>query len=151
MERVSRILNRNQRLNQWTDHDSLVVAAWRAALGVRLAKRNFPVRVFGKKLVVEVEDGVWKNQLSTMQSMYLQRLNEAAGCEMITEIEFRVNRHPISRIAPQAAVGVGAASGKTASGEREMLPGLFGDESDAIGDPILRLNYHQDLRRKKRA
>lgn len=132
VERASRILSRSRNFSDPQQTEQLARAAWSAAVGKRLADKPFRLRLFGNKLVVEVEDAVWQKQLTTLGGMILARMNEVLGRELVKELEFRVG-------APRVPV------------KREEAP-VTGvrDESDAIADPVLR-HLYLTARRKKQA
>jgi len=122
MERAGDIL-RKLKAGASIAPEEVARAAWPRAVGKRLAERTRPVGYENGRLIVEVEDPVWLQHLSTMASHILPRLQEIAGRENVRAIEFRPG---IPRREPHRA---GAAQ----SAAR--------DEADAIADPILRRLY----------
>jgi hypothetical protein len=128
MERISRIAGRSKAFNNTQTPDALAQAAWVAAVGKRLAAKPFLLRLFGSKLVVEVGDAVWQQQLTTMSGMLLEGMRKALGFELVKELEFRVG-------AQTEAPRKGVAS-------EAIL-----DEADTIQDPMLRLAYRSSRKR----
>lgn len=65
-----------------------VVAYWPELMGTAIANRTTQIYVSQKKLFVRIESSVIKNELLMVRSGILQKLNEHAGSEVITEIIF---------------------------------------------------------------
>jgi predicted nucleic acid-binding Zn ribbon protein len=129
MERAGRVI-RKLKLDGMSAEE-MARAAWPAAVGVRVAKHTDRVLLFGSSLVVEVEDAVWQNQLTTLRPHILKGLTHVLGPGIVESIEFRValRRRPPLR--------------------SEMShPSI--DEADAIADPVLRRVY-RTARRKATA
>ncbi len=72
--------------------EQAVFAAWRVAAGKGVASGCAPFRLYNKQLVVAVLDQAWKKQLESLSSQYLFRINSLLGVQMVTFIEFRVDR-----------------------------------------------------------
>lgn len=110
----------------------LAPGAWAAATGKIVAAHTRPVFLDRDKLIVEVEDAVWKMQLESLSSAILTQLENVLGPGVVTRIEFRVAP---PRRPPQ----------------REQSPALHrhveGDESDRILDPVFRRIYRAARRR----
>lgn len=108
--------------------EELAAAAWPAAVGKRLAARTGPVRLFGTKLVVEVEDTVWQRQLLTLTPQILPKLKAILGPEMVMHLEFRIG---VPRREPARAV-------------------VADERADGIEDPIFKLLYLNSRTRSER-
>ena len=61
MERASRFLGK---LTGPIDMDDLARAAWPLAVGKKVATRTRPARMVRTRLIVEVEDLIWKSSCS---------------------------------------------------------------------------------------
>ncbi len=72
--------------------EQAVFAAWRVAAGKGVAGGCAPFRLYGKQLIVGVLDHAWKKQLESLSSQYLYRINALLGAQMVTFIEFRLER-----------------------------------------------------------
>ncbi len=72
--------------------EQAVFAAWRAAAGKGVAGGCAPFRLYEKQLVVAALDQFWKKQLESLASHYLFRINSLLGAQMVTFIEFRLDR-----------------------------------------------------------
>jgi predicted nucleic acid-binding Zn ribbon protein len=69
-----------------------VQAAWREALGERLALAAQPVSERGGTVTVECVDAVWAQELDLMQGALLERLREALGDRAPEALRFRVKK-----------------------------------------------------------
>lgn len=65
-----------------------IVAYWPELMGKAIANRTTQIYVSQKKLFVRIESSVIKNELLMVKSGILQKLNEHAGSEVITELVF---------------------------------------------------------------
>ncbi len=127
MERAAGLLTRLKSRN--LPVEDLAKAAWPMAAGKRLADRTRAASLVRTTLVVEVEDVVWRQQLTSLRGQILANLHRVMGPGIVSDIEFRVGT---PRRPPQRAESAAAASG---------------DEADRIADPILRRIYRQSRTR----
>jgi len=128
MERASRFLGK---LTGPIDIDDLARAAWPLAVGKKVAARTRPARMVRTRLIVEVEDLIWKKQLFTLSRQILTNLERHLGQGIVEGLEFRVM--PPRRDAQRAEVA------------QPALAAL--DDADQIADPVMRNMYK--LARKK--
>ena len=68
--------------------ESRIIASWPEILGP-LAKPTDKLYIKNKVLFVNLSSSVIRSELSMMRSKLVQRLNEKAGEEVITDIVFR--------------------------------------------------------------
>ena len=128
MERASRLMGK---LSGPIDVDDLARAAWPLAVGKKVAARARPARMVRKRLIVEVEDPIWKKQLFTLSRQILTNLERHLGQGIVEDLEFRVV--PPRRGPQRAEVA------------QPALAAL--DDADQIADPVMRNMYK--LARKK--
>lgn len=132
MERASRIFGGLTAPQRPLTNEQIAVSAWPKAVGKRIAKYSRASKLVRTRLVVEVEDQTWQQNLYVMTHYVLKNVVRAIGPGIVEEIEFRVMPR---RREPQRAMAATAA-----------LP-LF-DEADAIADPVLRSIYRESRRRE---
>ena len=65
-----------------------VVVHWPELMGTAVANRTTQIYVSQKKLFVRIESSVIKNELLMVRTGIIEKLNERAGAEVITEIIF---------------------------------------------------------------
>lgn len=132
MERAARLLRQSKLVSQCVTEEDLAKAAWPAAVGKRLACRTRATHMVRGRLVIEVEDEIWRRQLYTLREPMLRNLRKILGTGLVESLEFRVG---IRRIPP-------------GSDSVRAVPGpLFTDEADRIEDPVLRLLYKESRRK----
>ncbi len=129
MERTARLFSKLKLPAGTIRPDQLVKAGWPTAVGARIAAHAKAVWFDEKRLVVEVGDAVWQQQLSTLKGQILARLEQVIGARLVDDIEFRLR---LRRREPQRAE------------ERRSTQ----DEADEIADPVLRTIYKQQRRRR---
>ena len=122
MQRASQILGRisaaprsRKQPNPMIDAEQVACASWARAVGPRIVRGH---------MVVEVEDAVWQRNLFFLSRQILSNLAKDIGPGMVTDLEFRIiprRREPQREISSASHV--------------------CEDESDAIGDLVLRRLY----------
>lgn len=122
MQRTARLLSKIKLQSARLAPGEFAEAVWPAAVGKRLAQRTGPVTLYGRKLVVDVEDFQWQKQLTTMSGQILTKIQMMAGPGMVDSIEFRIG---IPRRGPGVALPCGDVD----------------DRADGIADPIFRQLY----------
>ena len=98
-------------------------------VGPKVAARARAVRLFGATLIVETVAQDWRKQLARMTHEFVARLNDAAGKDVVRDVEFRV----VVGAKPRPVARAASASGV--------------DEAAEIADPHLRRIYRQSRRR----
>ena len=109
--------------------EELACVGWPAAVGKKVAARTRAVSLDNCRLSVEVEDVVWKRQLSVLKGQILRRLEEVLGPKVVVDIDFRIS--PRRRVPGRAEA-----------------PRRASHEADQIQDPVLRVIYKQQRPRK---
>src|SRR5438552_963387 len=107
--------------------EQVACAAWAAAVGKKVAFRTRASRLVGARLVVEVEDAIWRRQLLALTPYILNNLARALGPSLVEDLEFRIVPR---RREPQRAVAA-----------------LPADEAETIADPVLRSIYRTSRKR----
>jgi len=112
--------------------ERIACGAWKRAVGKRLAGRTKPVKLVRDRLVVEVEDEIWRDSLWKLRYQILRNLEREIGPEIVSDLTFVVAP---PRREPQR--------------ETAAMPALLQsqDEADAIADPGLRRVYRNSRRR----
>jgi predicted nucleic acid-binding Zn ribbon protein len=67
-----------------------IQAAWRGAVGERVAAVASPVSERSGTLIIECSDGVWAQELDLMQDRLLERLRDELGDRAPTALKFRL-------------------------------------------------------------
>ncbi|HLY19470.1 MAG TPA: DUF721 domain-containing protein [Bryobacteraceae bacterium] len=124
MERASRFIGSFASAKGPLDPDDLARAAWPQAVGKKIAARARASRLVRTRLIVEVEDPVWRKQLFALSGQILANLEARLGPRIVEDLEFRVIPR---RREPQRA--------------EAAQPSLPFDEADQIADPFLRGIY----------
>ncbi len=122
MERAGRVLSRLKLPNGAVAGETLALAGWPAAVGKRIAAHSRPLSLSNGRLHVEVEDLVWKKQLTALKGQILRRLIEVIGKGVVRDLHFCVAPR---RRQPQRAAAL------------HVSP----DEANRIEDPVLRSIY----------
>ncbi len=127
MERASRLIRTLRLPGDTLNIEELACAAWPGAVGRRIAVHARAVRMVRTRLIVEVEDAVWRRQLFVLTGQILRNIEKSLGPGAVEDLHFRVA--PRKR-EPQRET--------RAAADLSLLPM---DEAAAISDPVLRGLY----------
>jgi hypothetical protein len=133
MERLSKLISGLRLPGDMITHSDLACAAWPQAVGKRIAAHTRAAKLVRRRLVVEVEDRIWQQQLFVLSYHIVRNLERQLGPDIVEDLEFRVV--PRRREPQRAVVSTVAATA---------------DEADAIADPVLR-GLYKASRTKARA
>jgi predicted nucleic acid-binding Zn ribbon protein len=89
MERAGRLIGKLKLSPAVADPQVRACAAWALAAGKKIARHTQAVGLVRGKLVVEVEDYIWQQQLATLQGFLLKNLAEALGEVLVTDLDLR--------------------------------------------------------------
>lgn len=65
-----------------------LVAAWPELMGIAVANRTKEIRIQNKKLYLTIDSSVMREELLLGKQIIIDRLNEYAGQEVVTDIWF---------------------------------------------------------------
>lgn len=68
--------------------ETSVINFWPELMGKAVANRTTQIYIAQKKLFVRIESSVVKNELLMVRTGIIQKINERAGTEVITDIVF---------------------------------------------------------------
>jgi hypothetical protein len=125
MEQASRLLASLGNLRESCDAGDLVCAAWKKAVGKKVANHARAAKLVRDRLVVEVEDWMWQRNLMGLSRQITTNLEKIVGPGIVADIEFRVIP---PRRGPQVATASASAFELT-------------DDASGIADPVLRRIY----------
>ena len=118
---------------------------WLSIVGEPMASNTWPDQIRYKKLYLLVHNSVWLHQLTFLKPTLIQKLNGAAGGELITEIVLRVGEIPL-RTAHASTVFTTVSDVTAFEAIRaETLPHV-----SAIQDPDLRQQFTSVISRNLR-
>ena len=133
MQQAGRILAGSKDHADIITREKIVCGAWANAVGKRLASYTRAVKLVRERLVVEVEDEIWRSSLYTLRFQILRSLEKSIGPGIVADLQFTVMP---PRREPQRATST-----------QSPAPQLF-DEAESIPDPGLRRIYRQSRRRE---
>ena len=137
MERAGRIISKLKSARKHFTLAELTCAAWPAAVGKRLASKTRAIALTGDRLIVEVEDDLWRRNLAALHGQLLRNFGELLEGAAPKQIEFRIG---IARRPPQREESIGAFT-LTSPVVRAA------DDADGIADPVLRRIYINSRRK----
>jgi hypothetical protein len=140
MDQASRIIARWTNVSGVISHERIACAAWKKAVGNKIALHTRALKLVRNSLVVEVEDQIWRNNLWSLRYQILRNLEKAIGPDIVATFEFRVMP---PRFGPrrEERLPLLSASGVSA-------PDAVSDEAESIEDPGMRRIYKAARRRE---
>ena len=81
--------------------EAAALAAWKHAIGDGLKPHTTAKRLEGKTLIVAVRDTIWQNQLSTMKSHLLFRVNSILGQPLLNNIVLVIDPKSLKVASPE--------------------------------------------------
>lgn len=132
MKQASCLLANLANLRSSCDAGDIVCAAWKAAVGKKVAEKTRASKLVRSTLVVEVEDWLWQRNLMGLSRQILTNIEKAVGPGIVEDLEFRVMP---PRRGPQVA--------------QSSIPVFdLSDEASGIPDPVLRRIYRSQRRKE---
>ena len=119
---------------------------WVSIVGEPIASNTWPDQVRYKKLYLLVRNSVWLHQLTFLKPTLIQKLNQVAGGEFVTEIALRVGEISARKAASATTPPL---DGDVALSEIELAE--VSAHVSAIQDPDLRLLLTSVISRNLRA
>lgn len=126
MERAGALLGKIKLPRNAVTPEDMARAAWRAAVGDKIAAHTTVVALVRTRLVIEVSDAVWQRQLNTLCGQIVRNLQAILGPGVVEDLDFRPAIAP--RRSPQRSETASNAAG-------------ISDEADAIADLSMRRVY----------
>jgi hypothetical protein len=65
-----------------------VISAWPEMMGIAVSNRTKSITIRNKTLYITMDSSVMRDELSYGKSIIVARVNEKAGCELITDVWF---------------------------------------------------------------
>lgn len=65
-----------------------VIASWPEMMGIAVSNRTKSITIRNKTLYLTMDSSVMRDELSYGKSIIIARVNEKAGCELITDVWF---------------------------------------------------------------
>ncbi len=78
--------------------EALVFAGWARCAGELLRKRTAPLEFFENRLVIAVQDEIWRRHLEYLSPQMLVKINYALGQGTLKFIEFRIDKIAVNAV-----------------------------------------------------
>ena len=90
MDQAGRIIAGMKGAAAVTSPERIACGAWKRAVGKKLALRTKAVKLVRDRLVVEVEDEVWRESLWKLRFQILRNIEKEIGTEIVSDLQFVV-------------------------------------------------------------
>jgi hypothetical protein len=103
MEELLKSLPKILRANQDSPEllEAAAIAAWKHAVGDGLKHHTTAKKLEGKTLIVAVRDTIWQNQLNSMKSHLVFRVNSILGQPLLNNIELIIDPESVKLASPE--------------------------------------------------
>lgn len=81
--------------------EAACIAAWKHAAGEGLRDHAVPLNLNNDTLVIGVADSTWQQQLQSLSSQLLFRINSILGRPLVSRLEFRVTPDRLPNSEPR--------------------------------------------------
>ncbi len=112
---------------------------WVSIVGEPIASNTWPDQIRYKKLYLLVHNSVWLHQLTFLKPTLIQKLNQVAGSEVVTDIVLKIGELPEADRAPSSPEALPEA---TPPASAELLAEIS-EHVTTIQDPDLRHHLAQ--------
>ncbi|MCX5724857.1 MAG: DciA family protein [Nitrospirae bacterium] len=112
---------------------------WVSIVGEPIASNTWPDQIRYKKLYLLVHNSVWLHQLTFLKPTLIQKLNQVAGADVVTDIVLRIGELPEAEPAP---LSPGALPAAVSPASDELLAEIS-THVTGIQDPDLRNHLAQ--------
>lgn len=112
---------------------------WVSIVGEPIASNTWPDQIRYKKLYLLVHNSVWLHQLTFLKPTLIQKLNQVAGSEVVTDIVLKIGELPEADRAPASPEPLHEAAPPASD---ELLAEIS-EHVTAIQDPGLRNHLAQ--------
>ena len=106
---------------------------WREIVGEPIGSHTWPSQIRFKKLYLLVRNSVWLQQLTFLKPTLLEKLNERAGAQLVTDVAFRIGEIP----SPVRLAGQPPAPPELPAAD-PLLSAEVASHIDMIRDPAIR-------------
>ncbi len=113
--------------------EAVVFAAWKRCAGQMVAERTIPQEFFECRLVIAVEDNIWRRHLEELAPQMIARMNAFLGDGKVRFIEFRIQPRSFTARASLTAMGLDSNA--------PVVPPSVADAAKNITDPSLRTSF----------
>jgi hypothetical protein len=107
---------------------------WPDIVGEQIAAHTRPEQIRFKKLLIHVRHSVWLQQLTFLKPVLLQKINDAAGGSLVSELVLRIGDVPAHSAQEANPVQIMSPSVEPSS-EVKVQAELY---AQAVQDPSLR-------------
>ena len=112
---------------------------WVSIVGEPIASNTWPDQIRYKKLYLLVHNSVWLHQLTFLKPTLIQKLNQVAGAEVVTDIVLKIGELPEADRAPAPPEALHEATPPAS----DALLAEISEHVTAIQDPDLRNHLAQ--------
>ncbi len=127
MQRAGKVLRKLTVGGDELSSDDIVRAAWPQAVGKQIARNSRVIGVRGRRIIVEVPDSLFQQNLASFERAILRNLAQIAGPGLVESIAVKIG---VPRIEPGRAA---SPAGR--------------DEATGIQDAVLRKIYRDSKKR----
>lgn len=115
-------------------HEALIVEMWPQIAGAEAAGYSRPAGLRGTTLLVDVEPGLWIQELSARRGRFTEEINRRLGGGVVSDIRIRPRAGAAVEAPPSAAGREGPDASALSVDELAMIDRAAAE----IGDPELR-------------
>src|SRR2546428_2300268 len=131
-------------------HEALIAEMWSEIAGQEAAAHAHPAELRGTTLLVEVEQGLWVQELSARRGQFVEAINRRLGGHVVAEIRIRPGRGAVVEPGPDGAAPVEGGDPKLSEQELSTIDRTVAEIPDQELREAARRAMHSEMMWRKR-
>jgi len=133
-------------------HEALIAEMWSEIAGQEAAAHAHPAELRGTTLLVEVEPGLWVQELSARRGQFVEAINRRLGGRIVAEIRIRPSRGAVVEPGPEGAAPVEGGGPELSEQELSTIDRTVAEIPDQeLREAARRAMHSEMIWRKRRA
>ena len=131
-------------------HEALIAEMWPEIAGREAAAHAHPAELRGTTLLVDVEPGLWVQELSARRGQFVGAINRRLGGRVVAEIRIRPGRGAVVEPGPGGAAPVEGAGPELSAQELSTIDQTVAEIPDQELREAARRAMHSEMMWRKR-
>lgn len=131
-------------------HEALIVEMWSEIVGQEAGAHAHPVELRGTTLLVEVEPGLWVQELSARRGQFVEAINRRLVGRVVAEIRIRPGRDAAVEPGPEGAPQVEGGGPELSEQELSTIDRTVAEIPDQELREAARRAMHSEMMWRKR-
>jgi len=131
-------------------HEALIAEMWSEIAGQEAAAHAHPAELRGTTLLVEVEQGLWVQELSARRGQFVEAINRRLGGRVVADIRIRPGRSAVVEPGPGGAAPAEGGGPELSEQELSTIDRTVAEIPDQELREAARRAMHSEMMWRKR-